>query len=196
MAKGPATLTISFVAACLFAAATVPVSAQSYPTKSITVVVPFPAGGPSDVVARIVTDHMGRDAGPPAGDRECRRRRWHARERARRRRLAGRLHPAGRQHGVARRSAGAHAQPQIRSLEGLRADRLHRAFAGGDRRRARIFPAKDLAEFVAYVKTERRQGEAGAWRHRRLLAHGVPAVHLRARPQADAWSPIAAPARR
>jgi len=28
--------------------------AQSYPSRSITVVVPFPAGGPSDVVARIV----------------------------------------------------------------------------------------------------------------------------------------------
>jgi putative tricarboxylic transport membrane protein len=34
--------------------------AQTYPAKSITVVVPFPAGGPSDVVARIVTEHMGR----------------------------------------------------------------------------------------------------------------------------------------
>jgi tripartite-type tricarboxylate transporter receptor subunit TctC len=34
--------------------------AQTYPTKSITVVVPFPAGGPSDVVARIVTEHMSR----------------------------------------------------------------------------------------------------------------------------------------
>jgi tripartite-type tricarboxylate transporter receptor subunit TctC len=37
--------------------------AQSYPTRSITVVVPFPAGGPSDVVARIVTDHMSRTLG-------------------------------------------------------------------------------------------------------------------------------------
>src|SRR6186997_2866989 len=37
--------------------------AQSYPAKSITVVVPFPAGGPSDVVARIVTDHMSRTLG-------------------------------------------------------------------------------------------------------------------------------------
>jgi tripartite-type tricarboxylate transporter receptor subunit TctC len=34
--------------------------AQSYPVRSITVVVPFPAGGPSDVVARIVTEHIGR----------------------------------------------------------------------------------------------------------------------------------------
>jgi tripartite-type tricarboxylate transporter receptor subunit TctC len=37
--------------------------AQAYPSRSITVVVPFPAGGPSDVVARIVTDHMGRALG-------------------------------------------------------------------------------------------------------------------------------------
>jgi tripartite-type tricarboxylate transporter receptor subunit TctC len=38
-------------------------SAQSYPSRSITVVVPFPAGGPSDVVARIVTDHMSKTLG-------------------------------------------------------------------------------------------------------------------------------------
>ena len=33
--------------------------ADNYPTRPITVVVPFPAGGPSDVVARIVTEQMG-----------------------------------------------------------------------------------------------------------------------------------------
>ena len=38
-------------------------SAQAYPSRSITVVVPFPAGGPSDVVARIVTEHMGKTLG-------------------------------------------------------------------------------------------------------------------------------------
>ena len=37
--------------------------AQNYPNKPITVVVPFPAGGPSDVVARIVTEHMARMLG-------------------------------------------------------------------------------------------------------------------------------------
>lgn len=37
--------------------------AQSYPSRTITVVVPFPAGGPSDVVARIVTDGMSKHLG-------------------------------------------------------------------------------------------------------------------------------------
>jgi tripartite-type tricarboxylate transporter receptor subunit TctC len=39
------------------------VPAQSYPSRSITVVVPFPAGGPSDVVARIVADQMSKTLG-------------------------------------------------------------------------------------------------------------------------------------
>src|SRR5438552_4812338 len=37
--------------------------AQDYPNRSITVIVPFPAGGPSDVVARIVTDQMSKTLG-------------------------------------------------------------------------------------------------------------------------------------
>lgn len=40
-----------------------PAMAQNYPTRPITVIVPFAAGGPTDVVARIVGDHMGRTLG-------------------------------------------------------------------------------------------------------------------------------------
>src|ERR1700757_3213132 len=36
---------------------------DGYPVRPITVVVPFPAGGPSDVVARVVTDQMGKILG-------------------------------------------------------------------------------------------------------------------------------------
>src|SRR6185369_7720877 len=34
-----------------------------YPSKPITVIVPFAAGGPTDVVARLVGEHMGRTLG-------------------------------------------------------------------------------------------------------------------------------------
>jgi tripartite-type tricarboxylate transporter receptor subunit TctC len=49
--------------AILLCALPVSIRAQDYPSRSITVVVPFPAGGPSDVVARIVADQMGKVLG-------------------------------------------------------------------------------------------------------------------------------------
>ena len=87
--------------------------AQSYPARAITVVVPFPAGGPSDVVARIVTEHMGRTlgqqmvienvggAGGTLGS-------------ARVAAAAGRVYFAGWEYGFARRRASAYAERQIR----------------------------------------------------------------------------------
>src|SRR5215468_11332573 len=53
------------VAVLAFFAAPLSVNAQSYPSRPITVVVPFPAGGPSDVVARVVTERMGNILGQP-----------------------------------------------------------------------------------------------------------------------------------
>jgi tripartite-type tricarboxylate transporter receptor subunit TctC len=40
-----------------------PAQAQDYPTRAITMIVPFAAGGPTDVVARIVTGHMAQTLG-------------------------------------------------------------------------------------------------------------------------------------
>ena len=37
--------------------------AQSWPTKPITIVVPFAAGGPTDVIGRLVGEHVGRTLG-------------------------------------------------------------------------------------------------------------------------------------
>jgi tripartite-type tricarboxylate transporter receptor subunit TctC len=53
----------AIVIATLFVASVMPVHAQDYPSRSITVIVPFPAGGASDVVARIVTNQMSRTLG-------------------------------------------------------------------------------------------------------------------------------------
>jgi tripartite-type tricarboxylate transporter receptor subunit TctC len=40
-----------------------PAQAQAYPTRSITMIVPFAAGGPTDVISRIVTGHMAQTLG-------------------------------------------------------------------------------------------------------------------------------------
>jgi tripartite-type tricarboxylate transporter receptor subunit TctC len=39
--------------------------AQAYPTRPITLVAPFPAGGPVDTIARILGEHMQRSLGQP-----------------------------------------------------------------------------------------------------------------------------------
>jgi tripartite-type tricarboxylate transporter receptor subunit TctC len=52
---------LTSVAALAFTA--VSAIAQDYPTRSVTVVVPFAAGGPTDVIARIVTDNMSKTLG-------------------------------------------------------------------------------------------------------------------------------------
>ena len=37
--------------------------AQDYPTRPITLIVPFAAGGPTDVISRIVGDYLSRSLG-------------------------------------------------------------------------------------------------------------------------------------
>ena len=45
------------------AALAAPAQAQTYPARPITMIVPFAAGGPTDIVARIVADHMSKTLG-------------------------------------------------------------------------------------------------------------------------------------
>ena len=40
-----------------------PAFAQAYPTKPITLIVPFAAGGPTDLMARIVGERMSKELG-------------------------------------------------------------------------------------------------------------------------------------
>jgi len=56
------------MAAALLAALTVaisPAAADSYPSRPVTVIVPFAAGGPTDVLTRIITDKMQAPLGQP-----------------------------------------------------------------------------------------------------------------------------------
>jgi tripartite-type tricarboxylate transporter receptor subunit TctC len=53
----------AIAAALLFAASLARAHAQDYPTRAITLVVPYAAGGGNDAMARIVADHMGKSLG-------------------------------------------------------------------------------------------------------------------------------------
>lgn len=59
------TLTAIFGMTALAAASLISISAhaQSYPDRTITMVVPFSAGGPTDTVARLVAESMSKDLG-------------------------------------------------------------------------------------------------------------------------------------
>src|SRR5215831_9318658 len=46
------------VALAVLASAIGAASAETYPSRPITIVVPYPAGGPTDTLARILADHM------------------------------------------------------------------------------------------------------------------------------------------
>lgn len=49
--------------AALVAFAASPLHAQTYPSKPITIIVPFAAGGPTDLLARLVGERMGKELG-------------------------------------------------------------------------------------------------------------------------------------
>ena len=54
---------LAFAALCVLAAATA--SAQDFPSRAIRLVVPYPPGGPTDLVARIYAGKMGEIFGQP-----------------------------------------------------------------------------------------------------------------------------------
>ena len=55
----------TLLVAGLLAAALLPAQAQTFPNKPIKILVGFPAGGPSDVPARIIADKLQKALGQP-----------------------------------------------------------------------------------------------------------------------------------
>ena len=74
------------VGAALALAAVTGATAQTYPSHPITMIVPSPAGGPTDTLARILAEHMKTSLGQPiiienvsgAGGKHRRWRGWRA----------------------------------------------------------------------------------------------------------------------
>jgi tripartite-type tricarboxylate transporter receptor subunit TctC len=54
---------LGLLAGAFVTASVAPVAAQTYPTKSLTMIVPFAAGGPTDTVARVLAQALGKNLG-------------------------------------------------------------------------------------------------------------------------------------
>lgn len=58
-------ITVPFIVLCVFALFAREAGPASYPTKAVTFIVPFPAGGRTDLTARVVTQHLEKHLGKP-----------------------------------------------------------------------------------------------------------------------------------
>jgi tripartite-type tricarboxylate transporter receptor subunit TctC len=145
------TMTKRSLLAAAFSLSATAAFAQAYPTKPVTMIVPFAAGGPTDIIARIVGDHMSKTLGQQIVIEN----------------VAG----AGGTTGITRAMAASpdgytiamghlgtlSAAPALfpdlryKPLDGIQ----HIGVAGGTPIlivAKKAFPAKDLKEFVAYLK--------------------------------------------
>ena len=48
-----------------------PALSQAFPSRPVTIIVPFPAGGPVDTIGRIIAERMRTFLGQPGPHREC-----------------------------------------------------------------------------------------------------------------------------
>ena len=115
-------------AAVLLLTGVAPSSAQGYPTRPVRVVVGFPAGGPTDVIARLVAQKLSDSLGQQFFVENIARRRRQHRRRSGRARDARRLHHHGDQHRLPREPQPLR-QGALRSDQGFRRRDPGRGFA-------------------------------------------------------------------
>ena len=169
-------LVASACAAVLTASAA---SAQDFPAKPVKVIVPFPPGGPTDVLARALGEAFRERTGADFRGRQQARRR----HRDRRHRLqecrSRRLHvlSAHRQHGLAQSIPL--RQPELRSAQGFRAAQQRGVHPSGDDP-AQVDTGEHDARAHRLREGESHQAEFRLVRHRRRFAPGVRWLKIKA----------------
>ncbi len=130
-----------------------PAAAQSYPTRAITLVVPFAPGRQRQHRGAQRCRQDERDARPAGRHRQSRRRRRHGRDPRGRQGRARRLHAAGGHQRDGRHVAQPDAEPRLRPAQGLRSDRADRRHPEPDR------GASELSRPLARRADQGRQGD-------------------------------------
>ena len=149
-------------AAIAFAGA---VAAQSWPTKTIRIIVPYPPGGTSDILARSLAPKITEALGQARDRREQARRHGQHRRRLRGQVPGRRLHAAAGRHRLARHRAERLPDAALRPGQGLRAGD-HGGLLAAHPRRAPVGA---------------REGREGAHRARQGEAQLAQLRHLRHR---------------
>ena len=177
----------AIAAAAALLALTGTVSAQDWPTRPITMIIPFAPGGGVDASGRIQAQRMGELLGQTIVVENRRRRRRHGRLAARRQGDARRLHVADGQHRHPRLQPGPAQVPALQFRHRLRAGRpgdgiaAHPARAQG--------PAGEQPAGVRQIRESEPGQDAVRLRRRRLRhASALRASQHDARRQGHACS--------
>jgi tripartite-type tricarboxylate transporter receptor subunit TctC len=137
----------------LFSLAALQAAAQNYPARSINLIVPFAAGGPSDALARVIGQAMSATLGQQIAIDQRHRRRRHA----------------GRSKGSASPSRWLYAAPRAHRAIGERHALSQTTVRPGWRVRhhrliaevpmvivgRKDLPPKDIGELIAYIKANK-----------------------------------------
>ena len=152
-------------------------TAQDFPNKPIRLIVPFPAGGPNDIIARVVGQRMSEIDQAAGSDRQSRRPGRRARHRCGRKGSPRRLHDRDRERELARHQPD-DGKGALRRDEGFRARHAGDDGAGNaGRRQQRSRQRHEGADRA-------RQGPAGETQFR-LRRRRRPAASCRRTAQAD-----------
>ncbi len=163
----------------------------AWPDKPVTIIVPFPAGGSTDMVARAMAQYMGGQAGPELRGGQPARRDRHHRRGLRETRGPGWLYPAGVLAGRLRRHAAPAEKRALRRHHGLRLH--HRAGAGAERARGqRGAEGPHGARRDRPAQGPARQGELREFGQRLLRSPGRRSVLAADRHAGPAHSPTRA----
>jgi len=149
-----------------------PAASQNWPSRPVTLIVPYAAGGSVDVVARVVAGKLGERLGQTVVIENVAGAGGHHRDATRGPRRAGWLYAPvfGREHDGDRQARAAHRR-EVRQLEGFPADQPDRRCPAGARRQEGV-AGRQYRRADGAAPAKSRQVQFRQLRRRHIAAAG------------------------